>query len=129
MAKAIIDTNVMIHVLRGEQQAAKWFNILEEEVVFPCFVLMELIVGCDTKEELAKVEKLIKPRSVYWPSQKDIRKALEIVRDNYRHGRKVKVIDALIAACAMTLHIKLYTEDNDFNNIPGLKKHSPFILP
>lgn len=54
---------------------------------------------------------------------------VEIVKDNYRYGRKMGVIDSLIAARAMSLHVKLYTEDRDFTNVPGLKRYPPFILP
>jgi len=51
------------------------------------------------------------------------------MKDNYRHGYKIGVVDALIAACAIALHAKMYTLDNDFRPVPGLKKVAPYQLP
>ena len=46
-AVAIVDTDVMVDVLREHPPAVAWLRSLgEEEIVLPGYVLMELLQGC-----------------------------------------------------------------------------------
>lgn len=53
----------------------------------------------------------------------------QLVADRYatmsaesrKAGRKFKVIDGLIAATAATLRVPVYTQDSDFDHIPGVE--------
>src|SRR6478752_1702326 len=121
MIIAVVDSNVMIQALRGNPLAIKWLSTLEDKIILPCFIVMELIKGCDTREELARLDSFLARYSIYWPAPEDCQRAVDIMKDNYRHGYKMGVVDALIAACAIALHARFYTLDNDFRPVPGLK--------
>jgi predicted nucleic acid-binding protein len=55
----LLDTDIMIDLLRQYPPAVAWLNSLgDEEIVLPGFVAMEL-QGCDNKAEQNKVEKVL----------------------------------------------------------------------
>ena len=132
MGPVVIDTNILMKIIRGNQQLIRWFNSIQGQPVFPCFIIMELFAGCRGRDERIAVRReIIDVHGVYIPNDKDavIIKAYKLVEDNPALAPRLKVADALIAASAMRLHAKLYTDDNDLANVPGLKKYSPEILP
>lgn len=57
MKMIILDTDIMVDLLRQYPPAQNWLKALgEEEIILPGFVGMELIQGCKNKKELNKVE-------------------------------------------------------------------------
>jgi predicted nucleic acid-binding protein len=57
----ILDTDIMVDLLRQHPPAQNWLKALgEEEIILPGFVGMELIQGCKNKKELNKVEIFLK---------------------------------------------------------------------
>jgi len=122
----VIDTNVLVGVLRRKPPALKWLNSATNETfIVPGFVVMELVAGCENAQELADVDELMKKFTVYWPNEKGVARALGYFRSYYRsHG--LGLVDALIAACAVNLHIPVCTNDQGFRAIPRLKVISPY---
>lgn len=49
------------------------------------------------------------------------REFAEIVAEAGRQGRRPKIVDSLIAATARALDVPVYTQDADFDEIPGLR--------
>jgi len=49
----LLDSDVMIDLLRQYPPAVEWFDTLEdeEEIILPGYVVMELIQGCRNKIE------------------------------------------------------------------------------
>ena len=48
----LLDTDVMIDILRGYRPALAWLRSLDDDVIaLTGFVVMELIQGCRTKKE------------------------------------------------------------------------------
>jgi hypothetical protein len=49
----LLNSDVMIDLLRQYAPAAEWFDSLQddEEIILPGFVVMELIQGCRNKPE------------------------------------------------------------------------------
>ena len=130
MPRVVVDTNIMLRAIKGEDRVVRWLNAVEGNPVFPCFIVMELIASCTKKEDGIILQRsVIDVYDIYWPNTDVIKHAYDLVRDNQNLARRLKVIDALIAACVMDLHARFYTYDNDFANVPGLKKYSPEILP
>jgi tRNA(fMet)-specific endonuclease VapC len=47
----LLDTDVMIDILRGYRPALAWLRSLDDDIIaLPGFVLLELIQGCKTKK-------------------------------------------------------------------------------
>lgn len=66
----LLDTNIIIDILRGFLPAIMWFQSLGNTVVgIPGFVMMELVQGCQSKQELARLKKIVDKMPVYWPTQ------------------------------------------------------------
>jgi predicted nucleic acid-binding protein len=86
---------------------------------------MELVAGCENAQDLAEVDALIKDFEIYWPNEKGVARALGFFRSYYRsHG--LGLVDALIAACAISLRVPICTNDLGFRAIPRLKVISPY---
>ncbi|MEW6679998.1 MAG: PIN domain-containing protein [bacterium] len=92
----LVDTDVMIDLLRKHLPAVAWLDSLgEEEIVLPGFVIMELIQGCRNKTEQDKVEKELGTYSVVWPSSEICDEALSVfVR--YHLSHRLGILDAII---------------------------------
>ncbi len=53
----ILDTDVVIDLLRGLPQAVEWFEEqTDEQFILPGYAAMELVQGCRSKAELDIVE-------------------------------------------------------------------------
>ena len=75
----ILDTDVMVDLLRGYPPAVAWMDSLgEAEIALPGFVVMELIQGCRNKHEQRMLQQRIAPYNVLWPGPEDCDQALDI---------------------------------------------------
>ncbi len=65
----LLDTDVMIDLLRGFAPAVTWFESLgdEEAPALPGFVVRELICGCRHGTELRTLKERVQPFRIYWP--------------------------------------------------------------
>jgi|GEM_PF-124442 len=121
----MMDTNIMIDLMRGRQELVKWFDSLgEKEIILPGFVVMELIAGCRNDDEIVQVEAFAENFDIYWPTKDECEKAVDYLIKYRRDG--MGVADALIAACAAGRRVPLCTNDNDFRNVTGLKIIKPY---
>ena len=58
----LVDTDIMIDLLRGYPPAVQWLTSLEDEqIVLPGFVAMELMQGCRNKIEQESLERKLMP--------------------------------------------------------------------
>jgi predicted nucleic acid-binding protein len=72
----VLDTDILIDVLRGHQPAIKWFTTLTEVPSIPGFVVMELIQNAKNKQEVNQVFKLIAPLPIIWLTEINCNNAL-----------------------------------------------------
>jgi len=115
----LLDTDVMIDLLRQIPPAMAWFETLDEneEIALPGYVVMELIQGCRNKEEQERLQRAVMPYGVVWPLPADCDRALELfLKYHLSHG--AGLLDVLIAQTALALEVPLYT----FN-----QKHYQFL--
>ena len=123
----LLDTDVMIDLLRQYPPSVDWLNSLgEEEIILPGFVVMELIQGCRDKTEQEKVERVLGAYGVVWPSPETCDKALSLfTRYHLSHG--LGILDALIGQMALSLDLPLYTfHQKHYVPIPDLKTVQPY---
>ena len=123
----LLDTDVMIDLLRRYQPAVVWLDSLgEEEIVLPGFVVMELIQGCRNKVEQEKVERELGSYIVAWPSPETCNEALSVFA-SYHLSHGLGLLDALIGQMAVTFEAPLYTfNQKHYAAIPNLKTVQPY---
>lgn len=116
----LLDSDVMIDLLRRFQPAVEWLDGLpdDEEIILPGFVAMELILGCKNKAEQEKLQRELADCGIFWPSAADCDAALDDFMQ-YRLSHNAGLLDVLIGRTAVGLGMPLHT----FN-----QKHYHFIL-
>jgi len=75
----ILDSDVMIDLLRQHPPAVAWLDSLgDEEIGLPGFVVMELFQGCSNRAEQDKIEKVLTAFEIVWPSPETCDDALNL---------------------------------------------------
>lgn len=125
----LLDSDVLIDLLRKYPPAIEWFSALheDEELVVSGYVVMELIQGCRNKPEQESVQRELAACGVVWPSPPDCDKALEVFA-TYRLSHNAGLLDVLIGQTALSLDIPLYTfNQKHYAFIPGLQTVQPYV--
>lgn len=122
----VLDTDILIDVLRGHQPAINWFTALRQVPSIPGFVVMELIQNSKNKQQVNQVLKLIAPLPIIWLTEVDCAKALADF-SQYHLSDGVGLLDALIAHCAIGKNATLCTFNvKHYRVIPNLKMIQPY---
>lgn len=123
----LVDTDVMVDLLREYLPAVAWLNSLgEEEIILPGFVVMELVQGCRNKAEQEKVERILGAYSVAWPSPEMCDETLSVFA-RYHLSDGLGILDALIGQIAVALNLPLCTfNQKHYAAIPKLKTVQPY---
>ena len=124
----LLDTDVMIDLLRQYPPAVAWLDSLgEEEIILPGFVVMELIQGCGSKAEQKKLERELSPHGVIWPSPEACDRALAVFAE-YHLSHGVGILDVLIGQTAVEWGLPLCTfNEKHYAVIPGLQTVQPYV--
>ena len=122
----LLDTDVLIDILRGHSPAVEWFGSLSEVPAVPGFVVMELIQDADNKSRLRDALELVEPLPVIWPTPRHCGRALtEFEAFHLSHG--LGLLDALIAACAVGHSATLLTFNvKHYRVVAGLALEQPY---
>jgi len=115
----LIDTDVMVDVLRGHPPAGSWLAGLgTAATALPGLVAMELLQGCRDLAEQRRLEGQLGRFTLIWPTEADCRRAY---RDfaTHRLARGLGLLDALIGQTAVgcgetlaTFNVKHYSAVN-----------------
>jgi predicted nucleic acid-binding protein len=123
----LLDTDVMIDVLRGHPPAVAWISGSGvTPIELPGLVAMELLQGCRNLAEQQRLERQLQGFMLHWPTPDDCRRAM---RDfgAYRLSRGLGLLDALIAHTAVGLGEPLATFNvKHFAVIAGLRTIQPY---
>ena len=108
-----VDTNVLIHLLDGNNSA---LNLLQDKIIHVSFVTeMELLSRkLITKKEIGIINTLLDSCKIYELNESIKLQAIIFMRNN-----RFKLPDAVIAATASYYEIQLITGDTKFKNITG----------
>ncbi len=122
----LLDTDILIDVLRGHAPAVDWFGDLRELPSVPGFVVMELVQDADNNDRVQKAMKLVEPLSVVWPSPDHCDRAIADFRKfHLSHG--LGLLDSLIAACAIGHAATLLTfNTKHYRFLPDLSLNQPY---
>lgn len=126
MARALLDTDVIIWYLRGRQPARRWVDRLTLEGVPACCALSltEIVLGMHRKEAgttrafLNALAVIPVDRVVAW-------RAGELIGDYGRRGVTLDLVDATIAATCLTHRLVLATYNDRHYPMPDLQKAAP----
>lgn len=117
----LLDTSVLIDVLRGSQAAAAWLASLDELPLCSEITRTEVLRGVRSPER-TRTERLL--QALRWaPVDEPIsRRAGELGRRHRRSHRGLGVADLLIAATALTYDAHLATGNvRHYPMFPGLR--------
>lgn len=123
----LLDTDVMIDLLRQHPPAVTWLESLsEEEIILPGFVVMELIQGCRDKGEQERLERALNTYAIAWPMPAICDEALSVFSQYYLSHR-IGILDVLIGQMAVTVGVPLCTfNQKHYSTIPNLKTLQPY---
>lgn len=123
----ILDTDVVIDILRGYPPAVAWLESLgDEEIALPGFVVMELIQGCRDKREQKRLEQRIMSYGILWPEPEHCNHALATFA-NLHLVTNIGIMDVLIAQIALAADWPLCTfNEKHYSAIPGLRTVQPY---
>ncbi len=121
--RVVIDTNVAIYFLLGDEKVADYFYSFSP--VFSFVSELELLSGSDfTDLQTAEIQLFLSKQTIL-----DYIPAIKSHILNIRKRKKIKLPDAIIAATAMYFDIPLVSSDKGFKGIEGLTLiyHDPTI--
>jgi len=123
----LLDTDVMVDLLRQYPPAVAWLDSLgEEEIILPGFVVMELIQGCRNKADQERVERELAACGVASPSAETCDEALSVFT-SYHLSHGLGILDAVIGQIVVALDLPLYTfGQKHYAAIPNLKTVQPY---
>ena len=123
----LIDTDVMVDVMRRYAPAVAWLDTLGSETIgIPGLVAMELLQGCRNQEEQQRVERVLRPYILYWPSQASCARAFDDFAA-YHLSHNLDILDALIAETAVGLDVELATfNTKHYGFVSGLQTIQPY---
>lgn len=125
MNNYILDTDIVVDVLRGLPKANEFINELEE-INITSFTAMELIDGCKDKKSLNLVKKLLEEMTIIFSTPKSQASALAIFNE-YKLSKGIGLIDSLISGIVLEQNFVLVTRNfKHFDFIYNIKVESPY---
>lgn len=126
-ADVVVDTDVLIEILRGDSRAGVWLASIESFVIgIPVIAWMEILIGArDKQEQRVLAEQLARYRILHLESGDSERARQWFEQFHLSHG--VGILDCLIAAIPHRLAKPFYTFNlKHFQVIPGLETQAPY---
>ena len=120
MEKIVLDTNILIEILKGNPETVTKVQSFENELCISAITVMELFYGAINKAEVKKLENFILLFTVIHTNENISRKAINLVKQ-YAKSHTLDIPDSIIASTALTLECKLFTYNTkDFKYIDNL---------
>jgi tRNA(fMet)-specific endonuclease VapC len=118
----LCDTNIIIEALKGDDKTIKIIERIGlENIAISSVTVMELYFGAFNKRELNKIKKHLKALNLMHFDNYVSELAVRLI-ESYSKSHGLQIPDAIIAATALSLEIKLFTLNlRDFRYIDGLK--------
>lgn len=124
----LIDSDVAIDLLRGYENAQRWFLGLPrtEELVISGYSVVELLDPAMNKVRQQSIQRFTSRFQMMWPSPERSQLAFEVWA-KYRLSHGLGPFDALIGFTAIEYNLPLCTYNKKhFRLIPGLTLLQPY---
>jgi predicted nucleic acid-binding protein len=128
MSSAILDSSVLIDVLRGHAGAIAFLGSLTsgKAPATHVMVVAELLAGTRDKQEQSIVESFLVSFQIISPTESDGLAALDLYRQ-HRLSHGVDWPDCMIASTALRLGAEIYTQNiKHFAAFPNLRVVRPY---
>lgn len=117
----VLDTNVLIEILKNNQQTIKKVESLPPPLFVSVVSAMELIYGALNNQELKKLQQFLSLFTIIQLDEKISQQAFSLIT-KYAKSHTLDIPDALIAASCIEKNKPLFTYNRkDFRFIPKLK--------
>ncbi len=110
MSSGIVDTNVLIDILRKNPPAITWLADQREPLAITPITWMEVMYGVQRKEHRVATLKLLDRFEMIYLTQYDMRWAmdrLQLLRSRY----SIEIMDYLIASVSQRLTLPMFTHN------------------
>jgi predicted nucleic acid-binding protein len=127
MARYLIDSSILIDMLRDYAPAKRWLDSLDSaNWAISIVTTAELLAGCRNKREQSAVVSELAQYRALWLTQSSQRQAIDwLVQHRLASG--IGFLDCLIAATAAENSLVLATvNDKHFRIIKGLNVERPY---
>lgn len=124
---AILDTSILIDLLRAFPPATDWFSGLgRQRVAITPVVWMETIQGATNREKRSQAIRFLRQFGIAHPTEDDNRWAMrQTATFHLSHG--IQLQDAMIASVAARLAVPLYTTNlKHFLPLPAVNAQKPY---
>jgi predicted nucleic acid-binding protein len=124
---AVLDTSVLIDLLRGDKPAKDWLvGLGRKQVAITPIVWMEVIQGATDKSKRAQAIRFLRQFRIEHPTEADNRWAMRQLAQ-FHLSHNVHLQDVLIASVAARLGVPLYTANlKHFQPLPGVNASLPY---
>lgn len=120
MEKMILDTNILIEILKGNSKIVNFLHEIDLNYSISSITAMELYYGARDKKELSALKKFIDLFEVM-DIEIEISQIAASLVEKYAKSHTLDIPDALIAATAISKNIPLFTLNiKDFKFIKNL---------
>ena len=120
MEQIVLDTNILIEVLKGNEDIVKKLENSNLEFCISSITVMELYYGALNKAELFSIKRFINLFTVIEVDENISSISTELIFQ-YAKSHNLTIPDSLIASTAIRKNLKLYTLNlKDFRFIDGL---------
>ena len=120
MEKIVLDTNILIEVLKGNKTIIDKLELLSVDFYISSITVMELYYGALNKAELFQLKKFISLFKVIEVNENISSISTELIFE-YAKSHNLAIPDSLIASTAISIDSKLLTLNlKDFKYIDGL---------
>ncbi|MFN3342845.1 MAG: PIN domain-containing protein [Flavobacteriales bacterium] len=110
MMDALVDSTVIIHLLRRHPTTTLWFKELTTPLALTSITWLEIIYGAPNKAEQLRAEQLMGRLKLLFLTHIDQLWAMDTLKQ-LRLSKGISINDCLIASIAMRLQIPIYTHN------------------
>lgn len=106
----LCDTDVLINYLKGDEKTKKAFALIGmDNIAFSIITCAEIYKGASSKVEFELLKRTLEKYTIY-PLNEDISDIFNGHIINYTLSHRIGIPDALIAATAVSLGLKLFMD-------------------
>jgi predicted nucleic acid-binding protein len=124
---AVLDTSIIIDLLRGDPRAVSWYQSLQtQEVAITPIVWIETVEGATNRIRLNQFTRFLKQFHVEHPTPKDNEWAMEQFAQ-FHLSHRIDYEDIMIASITVRLAVPLYTLNiRHYAPLPNLDERQPY---